>query len=236
MKNDRRSFLRTLGTVTAGMLVAKADALETTQSSRDRLGELLPLRRLGSTGQEVTMLGVGGAHVGKSDEKTAQSILEAALEGGVRFFDNAESYNAGGSEEKYGKYLVPKYRDVAFIMTKSTAKTGELAQQHFEDSLRRMKTDYVDLWQIHAVTSPDDVDARIENGVLEVARKAKESGKHDLLGSPDILISMLINACWNVPIFSRLVRCRSTVLIPTTRVLSIMSCRSWWIGKWVFWR
>ena len=183
MKKNRRSFLRTLAAMTSGMMVSgEMDARGGGFANRDRLGDLLPLRKLGKTGQEVTMLGVGGAHIGKSDEKTAQSILDAALEGGVRFFDNAESYNSGGSEEKYGKYLVPKYRDIAFIMTKSTAKTGKLAQEHLEDSLRRMKTDYVDLWQIHAVTSPEDVDNRIANGVLEVARKAKESGKARFIG------------------------------------------------------
>ncbi len=182
MKSDRRSFLKTLAAMTAGMIVSCNEAQGNTNGLRDRLGDLLPLRTLGKTGEKVTMLGVGGAHIGKSDEKTAQAILEAALEGGVRFFDNAESYNSGGAEVKYGKYLVPKYRDIAFIMTKSTARNGKLAQQHLEDSLRRMKTDYVDLWQIHAVTSPSDVDGRIENGVLEVARKAKESGKARFIG------------------------------------------------------
>ncbi|NND34585.1 MAG: aldo/keto reductase [Saprospiraceae bacterium] len=179
---NRRSFLKTLATATTGLMVVTTDIHGLPINNQDRLGDLLPLRKLGKTGVDVTMLGVGGAHIGKSDEKTAQAILEAALEGGVRFFDNAESYNKGGAEEKYGKYLVPKYRDVAFIMTKSTAKDGKLAQQHLEDSLRRMKTDYVDLWQIHAVTSPKDVDDRIANGVLEVARKAKESGKARFIG------------------------------------------------------
>ena len=180
--SDRRSFLKTLAAITASMLVSCNDAQGHPSDNRDRLGELLPLRTLGKTGERVTMLGVGGAHIGKSDEKTAQAILETALAGGVRFFDNAESYNSGGAEKKFGKYLVPKYRDIAFIMTKSTARNGKLAQQHLEDSLRRMKTDYVDLWQIHALTSPSDVDNRIANGVLEVARKAKESGKARFIG------------------------------------------------------
>ncbi|MCB0686908.1 MAG: aldo/keto reductase [Saprospiraceae bacterium] len=182
MKKNRRLFLKTLATVTTGIMVGGESVHGKSMINRDRLGELLPLRKLGMTGQEVTMLGVGGAHIGKSDDKTAQEILEAALEGGVRFFDNAESYNSGGSEEKYGKYLVPNYRDIAFIMTKSTGKTGPIAQQHLEDSLRRMKTDYVDLWQIHAVSSPEDVDSRIAEGVLEVARKAQESGKARFIG------------------------------------------------------
>ena len=180
--SDRRSFLKTLAAMTAGMMVSCNDIQGNTDTTSDRLGDLLPLRTLGKTGEKVTMLGVGGAHIGKSDDKTAQAILEAALEGGVRFFDNAESYNSGGAEIKFGKYLVPKYRDISFIMTKSTARTGELAQQHLEDSLRRMNTDYVDLWQIHSLTSPEDVDNRIADGVLEVARKAKEIGKARFIG------------------------------------------------------
>ena len=195
---ERRNFLKTLAALTAGVMVscneqasanseladssAKPPAATNTPSSEDRLGQLLPLRKLGRTGVEVTMLGIGGAHIGKSSEKLAQQLIEAALEGGIRFFDNAESYNGGGAETKYGKYLVPKYRDVAFIMTKTTARTGKTAQQHLDDSLRRLKTDYIDLYQIHAITSPDDVDNRLQEGVLEVVMKAKESGKVRFIG------------------------------------------------------
>jgi aryl-alcohol dehydrogenase-like predicted oxidoreductase len=181
--SDRRVFLKTLAGLTAGvMLSCKNASQEATAPNADPLGDLLPQRLLGSTGERVTMLGVGGAHIGIADEKTAQEIIETAIAGGVRFFDNAESYRNGGAETKYGKYLTPKYRDIAFIMTKSTARDAATAQQHLEDSLRRMKTDYVDLWQIHAVGSPQDVDERIANGVLEVALKAKESGKARYIG------------------------------------------------------
>lgn len=180
--SDRRSFIRTLAALTASMMVPYEQVKGAFLAPRDRIGELLPLRTLGKTGAKVTMLGIGGAHVGKSDEKVSQELIETAIEGGIRFFDNAESYNQGGSETKYGKYLVPKYRDVAFIMTKSTAKDGKTAQEHLDASLRRMKTDYVDLWQIHAIGSPEDVDSRIQEGVLEVARKAKESGKARFIG------------------------------------------------------
>lgn len=180
--SKRRNFLKTLATLTAGMMVPYENLKGKLLTPSDRLGDLLPQRMLGRTGEKVTMLGVGGGHIGKSDDRTAQEIFEAAIEGGVRFFDNAESYAAGGAEVKMGKYLVPKYRDVSFIMTKTTARTGKQAQEHLEASLRRMKTDYVDLWQIHAITDPQDVDRRIDNGVLEVVRKAKESGKARYIG------------------------------------------------------
>lgn len=180
--SDRRNFLKTMAALTAGVMLSCENANGKNSTPNDTLGDLLPQRLLGNTGEKVTMLGIGGAHVGIADEKTAQEIIETAIEGGIRFFDNAESYNSGGAETKYGKYLTPKYRDISFIMTKSTGQNAATAQKHLEDSLRRMKTDYVDLWQIHAVGSPQDVDDRIANGVLEVAIKAKESGKARYIG------------------------------------------------------
>ena len=180
--SDRRTFLKSLATMTAGMMVPYDKVKGISAAPRDRLGELLPLRAFGKTGINVTMLGIGGSHVGRAPEKVSQQLIEKALEGGIRFFDNAESYQSGGAEIKYGKYLVPKYRDVAFIMTKSTGRDGKTAQEHLEGSLKRMKTDYVDLWQIHSITSPSDVDRRIQDGVLEVALKAKESGKARFIG------------------------------------------------------
>ena len=143
----------------------------------DRLGWLLPLRKLGSSGPAVTNLGVGGDHVGTASEKEAQAIIEKALEEGVRFFDNAPFYSNGRSEERYGRYLTPKYRDISFIMTKSLAANKELALKDLDNSLSRMKTDYVDLWQIHALASPNDVEVRIRNGVLDAFLEAQEKGK-----------------------------------------------------------
>ena len=144
----------------------------------DKHGILLPQRCLGNTGKMVTMLGTGGAHVGRTEsESEAQAIVETAIEGGVRFFDNAHAYQNGRAEERYGQYLTPKYRDEVFVMTKTTAKDGKTAQEHLETSLQRMKVDYLDLWQVHALKDPQDVDARIEHGVLDVFEKAKAEGK-----------------------------------------------------------
>ncbi len=179
---DRRDFLRGLAAITATLMLNRTDVHGRPLSPGDRIGELLPLRKLGNTGEEVTMLGIGGAHVGRENEKMAQAIIEKAIEGGVRFFDNAEMYNSGQAETYYGKFLSPKYRDVSFIMTKTTARNAKTARKHLEDSLRRLNTDYVDLWQIHAITSPGDVDGRIDNGVLDVVLKAQEEGKTRYVG------------------------------------------------------
>jgi aryl-alcohol dehydrogenase-like predicted oxidoreductase len=148
-----------------------------TSSPTDRLGKLLPLRKLGSSGSAVTNLGMGGDHVGSASEKNAQAIIEKALEEGVRFFDNAPLYGSGKAEERYGKFLTPKYRDVSFIMTKTLAKSGEMALKDLGTSLSRMKTDYVDLWQVHALESPEDVEERIQNGVLDAFLEAQKKGK-----------------------------------------------------------
>ncbi|MDN5210514.1 aldo/keto reductase [Fulvivirgaceae bacterium BMA12] len=178
----RRSTLKSLAVLTAGLLVPAKGLGGNLFTPRDKFGELLPLRLLGKTGEKVTMLGLGGAHIARCDEKTAEAQIECAIEGGIRFFDNAHMYGNGLAEERYGKFLVPKYRDVSFIMTKTTAKTGKDALTEFEQSLSRMKLDYVDLWQIHSIGSPEDVDSRIEEEVLEVFRKAKESGKARYIG------------------------------------------------------
>lgn len=177
---DRREFLKSMAVMTAALSVPSV--LNAQISAQDRLGEILPLRKLGKTDQYITMLGVGGYHIGWTSEHEAQKVIEAALEGGVRFFDTAEQYGQGTSEERYGKFLTPKYRDLVFLMTKTQARTAKDAQQNLEDSLHRLKTDYLDLWQMHSLFTPEDVENRLDNKVLDVLIKAKESGKVKHIG------------------------------------------------------
>lgn len=177
---DRRNFLKSLAGVTAGLSMAPA-AFGREQNS-DRLGEILPKRKLGRTGEYVTMLGTGGYHVGWTTERDAQEVIEAALEGGVRFFDTAESYGNGKSEERYGKYLTPKYRDLIFLTSKTTGADAKTVQEHLEGTLSRMKVDHLDLYQVHSIRTPEDVDSRIEKGVLDYLLKAKAQGKFKYLG------------------------------------------------------
>ena len=180
---DRRAFLKSLAGLTTGVLLSSACAEgDEENSTNDRLGPLLPTRRFGRTGEAVTMLGVGGWHIGDMTEAEAQKTIETALEGGVRFFDTAEGYQTGGSESRLGKLLVPKYRDDVFLMTKTRARDANEAWKHLEGSLSRLNTDRLDLWQVHAVRNPADVDERIENGVLDVMIEAKETGKTRYIG------------------------------------------------------
>jgi len=173
-------FLKSLAGVTAGLTLGGATSAF--KSENDRLGEVLQKRKLGRTNEYVTMLGTGGYHVGWTTERDAQEVIEASLEGGVRFFDTAESYANGTSEIRYGKYLTPKYRDLIFLMSKSTGKDAKTVREHLEGTLRRLNTDHLDLYQVHAISTPEDVDSRIHLGVLDVLLKAKEEGKIRHLG------------------------------------------------------
>ncbi|MFT3869340.1 MAG: aldo/keto reductase [Nibricoccus sp.] len=172
----RRSWLKILAVLSASRALPQLSAASTVQE-RDKLGPLLPQRVLGKTGLKVSMLSVGGSHVGRPSEAEAEKIIETAIELGVRTFETAQLYQNGGSEERYGKFLTPKYREHVLIFTKTMAQDAKTAEAHLDGSLRRMKLDYVDLWQMHDIGSPSDVDERLRNGVLDVMLKAKASGK-----------------------------------------------------------
>ena len=177
---DRRNFLKSLAGVTAGLSLTSAAF--GSEQNKDRLGDILPKRKLGRTGEYVTMLGTGGYHVGWTTERDAQEVIEASMEGGVRFFDTAESYGQGKSEERYGKYLTPKYRDLIFLTSKTTGRDAKTVKEHLEGTLRRMKVDHLDLYQVHSIRTPEDVDSRIEKGVIDYLLKAKAQGKFSYLG------------------------------------------------------
>ncbi len=167
----RRSFLQMLGGATAGILLVSRG------NASDRLGRLLPQRKLGRTGEAVTMLGVGGWHIGRMNERDAQETIETALAGGVRFFDSCESYQDGGSESRLGRLLTPKYRDIIFLMTKTDAKDAASVRKSLDATLRRMNTDHLDLWQMHEMTTVGDVENRLKNGVLDALLEARAAGK-----------------------------------------------------------
>jgi aryl-alcohol dehydrogenase-like predicted oxidoreductase len=173
----RREFLKMLAGMTAGLVVGNDVWGGEKEKRSDRLGKLLGMRRLGKTGKAVTMLGVGGNHIGDMSERDAQETIEAAIEGGVRFFDTAEGYQDGESEKRYGRYLTPKYRDAVFLMTKCEQKTLSEAKKSLDASLKRLKTDYLDLWQVHTLESVEDVDERVRGGIIDAMKWAKESGK-----------------------------------------------------------
>jgi aryl-alcohol dehydrogenase-like predicted oxidoreductase len=173
----RRQLLQQLALLTGATLVPwRAFAANEAAVPSDKLGPILPQRTLGKTGLKVTMLAVGGSHIGRPAEAVAQAVIEAAIENGIRTFDTAQLYQNGGSEERYGKFLTPKYREHVLIFTKTMAEDAATARTHLEGSLRRMKTDYIDLWQLHDMRTIDKADIRLRN-VVDVMLKAKAEGK-----------------------------------------------------------
>ncbi|MFC2089993.1 aldo/keto reductase [Bacteroidota bacterium] len=177
---NRRQFLKKSATVAALGLVADwASAVPIS----DKWGDVLPKRQLTRNGEKVTAFCLGGYHLGFTEnQKEAEAMIERSMELGVRFFDNARRYNGGRSEEYMGKFLTPKYRDDIFLMTKAPAKTGDDVRQQLDESLKALNTDYVDLWQIHTINSPQDVDNRIRDGVLDAFLEAREKGKARYIG------------------------------------------------------
>jgi len=201
---NRREALKSLLGLTAALMTpnifgadAPASPPATPPPARDRFGELLPQRKLGRKGPMVTMLGLGGAHIGNmADDAMAQQTIETAIAGGIRYFDTAAGYAQGRSEMRYGMFLTPKYREAIFLASKTTASDAAQARLHLDTSLSRMKTDYLDLWHMHTLHSPEDVDHRIDGGVLDVLLDAKQKGKVRHIGftghvTPDSHLHML---------------------------------------------
>jgi aryl-alcohol dehydrogenase-like predicted oxidoreductase len=162
-------------------------------------GAKIPLRGFGKTDVKVSALGLGGHHLGAAkDETTAVEIVHRAIDGGVTFFDCCWEYNRGKSEDWLGKGLKGQ-RDRVFLMTKvcTHGRDASLAMQMLEQSLRRLQTDHLDLWQIHGVSFQNDPALFIRpNGAAEALTKAKEQGKVRFVGfsghkDPDIHLAML---------------------------------------------
>ncbi len=181
---QRRNFIKQIA---AGSLAAAAVprlwGVPLTTGKSDKFGDILPTRPFGKTGEELTIYCMGGYHVGRpGSEKESQAIIERGMELGCRYYETAWIYHDGKSEKLYGKYLIPKYRDQIFLATKNNAKNAEDAKKQVEDSLRRMGCNQIDLYYMHAVTDPADVDGRMAAGVLEVMLEAQQNGQVRYLG------------------------------------------------------
>jgi uncharacterized protein len=159
----------------------------------------IPMRKLGRHDQQISALGLGGHHLGAAEDlQTATRIVQEAIDGGITFFDNCWEYHNGKSEAWMGAALKDR-RDKVFLMTKvcTHGREAALAMQMLEQSLRRLKTDHLDLWQIHGVGFDNDPELFIRpNGAAEALRKAKEQGKVRFTGftghkDPTIHLKML---------------------------------------------
>src|SRR6201984_1907799 len=187
---DRRDFLKKAAAATIVSSMAK-NVSQAADSS-------IPRRILGHTGEKVSMVGLGGYHIGmQSDENESIRIIRTGLDSGINFLDNCWDYNNGQSEIRMGKALRDGYRQKAFLMTKIDGRTKQAAAQQLEESLRRLQTDRIDLLQFHEVIRDTDP-ARMfaAGGEMEAALEAKKQGKIRYIGftghkSPDIHFKML---------------------------------------------
>ncbi|GAB4147215.1 MAG: aldo/keto reductase [Planctomycetaceae bacterium] len=158
----------------------------------------LPVRPLGKTGVDVSIIGLGGGHICRPHNAEADTIriIHAAVDAGISFIDNAWEYWDGESEKRFGKGLKGR-RDKVTLMTKVCGRDRETAETHLHDSLTRLQTDYIDVWQFHEMNYDNDPDwVLASEGALQAAIAAKEAGKVRFIGftghkSPHILLKML---------------------------------------------
>lgn len=143
-----------------------------------RKGDML-YRQLGRTGEEVSLVGLGGFHIGQQkDEQESIRIIRAAIDRGINFMDNSWDYNDGVSEVRMGKALRDGYREKVFLMTKFDGRTKDSATKQLDESLSRLQTDHLDLWQFHENIRMEDPDRFFaKGGAVEAVMAAKQAGK-----------------------------------------------------------
>ena len=190
----RRDFL---GMAVAATCAAGAEKLAWAVDTKTGM----TYRTLGRTGEKVSMMGLGGYHIGnQKDEQESIRIIRAAIDNGVNFLDNCWDYNGGESEVRMGKALRDGYRQRAFLMTKIDGRTRKAATEQLEESLRRLQTDHIDLLQFHEIIRMEDPERVFAAGNgMEAVVEAQKAGKVRYIGftghkSPDMHLKMLETA------------------------------------------
>jgi predicted aldo/keto reductase-like oxidoreductase len=161
----------------------------------------IPYRTLGRTREKVSLIGLGGYHLGKqADPQESIRIIRTGLDEGLNFLDNCWDYNGGESEVRMGSALRDGYRQKAFLMSKIDGRTKAAATSQINESLRRLQTDRIDLMQFHEVIRETDAERIFaEGGAMEAVLEAQKAGKIRYIGftghkSPDIHLKMLATA------------------------------------------
>lgn len=188
---SRRDLLKvasTSGLIAAGLaasegLLKPLLAQNQPNSNQTRRGEMI-YRTLGRTGEKVSVIGLGGHHIGRpSDEQEGIRLVHAAIDRGINFMDNCWDYHDGGSEIRMGKALQNGYRDKVFLMTKIDGRTKEAAAKQINESLQRLQTDRIDLLQHHEVIRLEDPDRIFApGGAMEAVVEAQKAGKIRYIG------------------------------------------------------
>jgi aryl-alcohol dehydrogenase-like predicted oxidoreductase len=196
---NRRRFLKGAAVLGTAPLILGGSMAQQEQNTQQVPSGVVPKKQLGRTGVEVSALGLGGYHLGSAEtDRAANEIVAKALDHGITFFDNAWEYHDGLSEERLGNALKGK-RQQAFLMTKvcTHGRDKNVAMRMLEESLRRLQTDHLDLWQIHEVIYENDPDLIFKpNGAAEALLTAKQQGKVRFIGftghkDPEIHLKML---------------------------------------------
>src|ERR1700674_3750771 len=195
---SRREFL---GMTAASLLMATSLSGAAKPETKRDARKGMPYRTLGRSGEKVSLIGLGGYHLGsQSDPKESIRIIRTGIDEGVNFLDNCWDYNGGESEIRMGKALRDGYRQKAFLMTKIDGQTKAAATSQMNESLRRLQTDHIDLLQFHEVIRDSDPDRVFaQGGAMEAVLEAKKAGKIRFIGftghkSPDIHLKMLATA------------------------------------------
>ena len=183
-RRTRREFL-THAAAAAAALASLGEAVLASQTPAGATG--LPMRVLGRTGERVSILCLGGWHIGSVKDPTeAIGIMHAAIDEGLTFFDNCWDYHDGGAEEIMGRALADGHRNKVFLMTKNCERDYQGSMRCLDDSLRRLRTNRIDLWQFHEIIYDNDPDWVFEKGgsrpPLE-AQQGRQGALHRLHGA-----------------------------------------------------
>jgi aryl-alcohol dehydrogenase-like predicted oxidoreductase len=175
-QQTRREFLRLSATV--GFSLALRSRVWAGQTH-----DTIPRRVLGHTGEKVSMIGLGGFHIGSQrDAQESIRIIRAAVDGGINFLDNCWDYNDGESEKRMGMALRDGYRKKVFLMTKIDGRTKKSAADQIDQSLQRLQTDHIDLVQFHEVIRMEDPERIFAEGAMDAVQEAKKAGKIRYIG------------------------------------------------------
>jgi predicted aldo/keto reductase-like oxidoreductase len=195
MQSSRRKFLQGSSVLAAASLAGHGAAIAEPPAASGpprtpplqtppsvRRGEML-YRKLGSTGVEVSLIGIGGFHIGGvKDADEATRIIRTGIDRGITFLDNSWDYHDGNSERRMGGALKDGYRDKVFLMTKIDGRTRTSAAKQIDESLERLGTDHVDLMQFHEIIQLDAPDRIFREGAWEAMQAAKKAGKVRFIG------------------------------------------------------
>jgi uncharacterized protein len=197
-KTTRRDFLGRVAVGIAGIGGSSLNPSAVENALAEATSQGMLYRKLGRSGERVSLLGLGGYHIGvQSTEQESTRIIRTAIDHGVTFMDNCWDYNNGTSEVRMGKALRDGYRKKVFLMTKTDGQVKDVWEKQLHQSLQRLQTDVIDLVQFHEVIRPEDPDRIFgPGGAFEAALAARKAGKLRYIGftghkDPAIHLKML---------------------------------------------